>query len=165
MTSKKILVLSLVFCLIYIARQSNDTINIQKDQKFLKIKNNQAATVSDLLYLYNCLNDSLISNADSFYASISTPFSEIIRAKQNTKIVRNFIPQSEHVYKKYCILCHDDGIMNAPYTLPNKPFDTLFSHSWYGYSGVLGQMPAKGLCQECDSTDIASVISWMQNNK
>jgi len=166
MAKKSMVFLVIAFILVYLGMRSNDIMDIQETQEKFKVKSDQVATVTDLLYLYNCINHDSICQADSFFAEINTPFGEIIRAKQGGVVTRSFSTSKEEViYSNYCHLCHDTGVMNAPKVLPNKQIEILASHAWNGYSGDKGQMPARGLCGECDSTDLAATILWMQTNK
>lgn len=71
----------------------------------------------------------------------------------------------EAVYRKYCSVCHSQGIAGAPKTGDQSSWQkrldqgwaTLLKHAVVGYKG----MPAKGHCMKCSEHDIEEAIEYM----
>lgn len=71
----------------------------------------------------------------------------------------------EQVYRRYCSVCHSQGIAGAPKTGDeaawqkrlDQGWPTLMKHAIQGYKG----MPAKGHCMKCSDQDIRESIEFM----
>lgn len=76
------------------------------------------------------------------------------------------LKRGKQVYKKACILCHQDSKMGAPKIgngngwsdrLKQQGFNTLYRHTINGYN----QMPLRGACVSCSDNDLISAVDYM----
>ncbi|WP_232827793.1 c-type cytochrome [Marinomonas shanghaiensis] len=72
------------------------------------------------------------------------------------------------IYNTYCIACHMSGVAGAPrfgqyedwQPRIDKGMDTLLEHVIKGFNA----MPPKGLCFDCNESEIAETIHYMIDN-
>ena len=76
------------------------------------------------------------------------------------------LKRGKQVYKKACILCHQESKMGAPkignangwhHRLKKQGFKTLYRHTINGYN----QMPLRGACVSCSDNDLISAVDYM----
>lgn len=75
------------------------------------------------------------------------------------------VEPGQAVYRKYCSVCHAQGIAGAPKTglqiswqkQVDQGWATLMKHAVAGYKG----MPAKGYCMKCSEHDIEEAVEYM----
>ena len=133
-------------------------------QEIIKKKSGESFTVADGLFLWHCIEQDSVCDVDAYYTGLQTPFSRSIGTTGVKLRSTETGFSGQDVYYKYCSNCHQNGVMNAPRVLPDKPMYILLNHAIYGYEGDLGQMPARGTCVECTDEDLESAILWMKTN-
>lgn len=78
------------------------------------------------------------------------------------------LKRGKQVYKKACILCHQDSRMGAPKIgngngwydrLKQQGLKSLYRHTINGYN----QMPLRGACVTCSDNDLMSAVNYMLN--
>lgn len=78
------------------------------------------------------------------------------------------LKRGKQVYKKACILCHQDSKMGAPKIgngngwldrLKQQGIQSLYRHTINGYN----QMPLRGACVSCSDNDLISAVDYMIN--
>lgn len=76
------------------------------------------------------------------------------------------LQRGKQVYKKACIICHQDSKMGAPKIgngngwadrLNQTGFNALYRHTINGYN----QMPLRGACVSCSDNDLISAVDYM----
>lgn len=76
------------------------------------------------------------------------------------------LKRGKQVYKKACILCHQEGKMAAPKIgngngwyerLKQQGLKALYRHTINGYN----QMPLRGACVSCSDNDLISAVDYM----
>lgn len=74
--------------------------------------------------------------------------------------------RGKQVYEEYCIVCHRDGLINAPKyqnkqdwaaRLAQKDKQQLLASALKG----MNAMPAMGTCYNCTEADILAAINYM----
>ena len=78
------------------------------------------------------------------------------------------LKRGKQVYKKACIICHQDSKMGAPKIgngngwyarLKHQGVKALYRHTINGYN----QMPLRGACVSCSDNDLMSAVNYMIN--
>lgn len=78
------------------------------------------------------------------------------------------LQRGKQVYKKACVLCHQDGEMGAPKIgngsgwydrVKQQGLKALYRHAINGYN----QMPLRGACVSCSDNDVISAVDYILN--
>jgi cytochrome c5 len=102
----------------------------------------------------------------STYALTAVKASDITSSDKQVTPILETSATGQVIYEKYCIVCHQDGLVGAPKfqkttdwtpKLANKTIDELVKSAVSG----LNAMPAKGSCSECSTDDIKEAINYM----
>lgn len=90
---------------------------------------------------------------------------QVTTVSQGEPVVVKMLP-GQAIYEQYCVVCHRDGVANAPKfrddgdwkpRLAKQNLDSLTASAIKG----LNAMPAKGTCQECSEADLKAAIKYM----
>ena len=79
------------------------------------------------------------------------------------------LKRGKEIYLNTCSLCHDEGEEGAPRLRVEsewaprreKGIDTLIKHATEGFTGLVGEMPARGGEDSYSDEDVAAAVRFM----
>jgi cytochrome c5 len=109
--------------------------------------------------------DEAVESVATKEESKPTPVAESVNPP--TPVVAAPAMTGEGVYKKYCFVCHQSGVANAPKlgdkaawaARKAKGLDKLMQSALNGIPGTA--MPAMGNCRSCSDDELSKAIDYM----